>query len=339
MYSEHVQNQITAIQNLYIPTPDVQAIIDQMKECRELSKLNGYQVEPDCLLTTGEAGMGKTTLIKQFMAKSPRVISEDETNVPVLSTYLPTTKSDKDVISHLLRELGDPAEGEGGTATKLTKRFVDLLKETGVEMIIIDEFHHAIETKSEMVIHRVADLLKNIVSDSKIPMVLFGMPWSTHILNVNHQLARRFDIHKHITHYTKDTFTDFRKFLKKVDKKLPFEQSSNLSDEELAFRLFAASKGNLSLLMKGFIRRAGIKAAKNGQQNIPIEYLAQEFTKVYSKLGDDKNVFLLPINDIEVEECPENAESYWDYEAKRGQKKVVKMRYKKRSAAEFLVTR
>lgn len=339
MYSEEEGKRIKTIQEIFIPTPHLQSIIDQMKKCRELSKLNGYKVEPDCVLVTGETGVGKTTLIEQYMSKSPRLILEDKTKVPVLSTYLPTTKSDKDVISHLLRELGDPAEGEGGTATKLTKRFADLLKETGVEMIIIDEFHHAIEKKSEMVIHRVADLLKNIVSDSKIPMMLFGMPWSTHILDVNHQLARRFDIHKHITHFTKDTFPEFRKFLDKIDKKLPFEQSSNLSDEELAFRLFAASKGNLSVLIKGFIRRAGIKAVETGQPNIPIEYFSQEFTEVYKKLTSKENVFELPINDIKVEECPEDAESYWDYKAKRGKTKVVDMRYKKRSVTDFLVTR
>ena len=337
MYSEQVNEQIKAIQEIFVAAPVLQSIIDQMKECRDLAKLNGYNIEPDCLLVTGETGVGKTTLIQQYMSKSPRVILEDRTQIPVLSTYLPTTKSDKDVIAHLLRELGDPAEGEGGTATKLTKRFVGLLKETGVELVIIDEFHHAIETQSEMVIYKVADLLKNIVSDSKIPMVLFGMPWSKHILSANLQLAGRFDLHKRITHYTKDNFTDFRKFLNKVDQRLPFEKSSDLATEELAFRLFAASKGNMRRLMKGLIRRAAIKAVVAGQPNIPIEYFAEQFNLIEPELSNEHNPFLLPKNDIKVEECPEDAESYWDYGAKRGKKKVVKMRYKKRSVADFLV--
>ena len=338
MYSERVNERIKIVQDIFVAAPYLQEIIDEMKECRELAKINGYEIEPDCLLVTGETGVGKTTLIQQYMSKSPRLVFEDRTQIPVLSTYLPTTKSDKDVISHLLRELGDPAEGEGGTATKLTKRFVGLLKKTNVEMIVIDEFHHAIETQSEMVIYKIADLLKNIVSDSKIPMVLFGMPWSKHILTANLQLAGRFDVHKKIMHYTKDNFQDFRKFLNKVDKALPFEKSSNLSGEEMAFRLFAASKGNMRRLMKGLIRRAAIKAVITGQPNIPIEYLAEQYKKIDEQQGTD-NPFLQDPGNITVEECPVDAESYWDYRAKRGKKKVVKMRYEKRTVGDYLVAR
>ncbi|MDX2369519.1 MAG: TniB family NTP-binding protein [Colwellia sp.] len=328
--------KINIVQNVFIATANLQAIIDDIKMSRELAKINNYQTEPDCILVTGESGVGKSSLIEKYKKDHPRVELEYRTQVPVLVTSLPVTKSDKAVIAHLLCALGDPSEGKVGTAPDLTRRFIKLLRQVGVELIIIDEFHHAIELQSETVIYKVADLLKYIISESNIPMVLFGMPQSTHVFTANSQLSGRFNRRKKIPLYTKDNFEDFREFLKRVDKKLPFKELSGLSEEEFSFRLFAASGGNLRHLMKGLLKRAAIKAINNGLPNIPLDYLANEYLDNYDP-DRKKNPFLLALSDIEIEYCTK--ESYWDYEAKKGHKKVIPAQHKRCSIAEFLVAK
>jgi len=328
--------RINIVQNIFITTHNLQAIIDDIKVSRELAKLNNYQTEPDCILVTGEAGVGKSSLIERYKKDHPRVQLEYKTHVPVLFTSLPITKSDKAVIAHLLCALGDPSEGKVGTAPDLTRRFIKLLRKVGVELIIIDEFHHAIELQSETVIYKIADLLKYIISESNIPMVLFGMPQSTHVFTANSQLSGRFNRRKKIPLFTKDTFSDFRQFLMRVDKALPFDNLSELSEQDLSFRLFAASGGNFRRLMKGLLKRAAIRAINNGLPNIPIDYLADEYMDNYDP-DRKKNPFLLALSDIEIEYCVK--ESYWDYEAKKGNKKVIPARHKRCSIAEFLVAK
>ncbi|WP_020581672.1 TniB family NTP-binding protein [Endozoicomonas elysicola] len=289
--------RLKAIENIFISSPHIQEIIDDIEDFRKWAKFNEYRTEPDCILVTGGPGSGKTWLIEKMNELNPRIEEEDRTKIQILSSSIPKARTPKPVVQTLLRDIGDPLLGRGDTIDSLTKRLVTLIENTGVELIIIDEFQHCIESYSKKVLHDIGDWLKTLINDSKRPIVLFGMTWSDIILETNPQLARRFPIHHSMPVYTEKNFSDFLQFLGEVEKQLPFKNSSGLTQNELAFRLLCCSNGNIGTLMKNIIKKAAIKAVKFNLNSIPLEYISDAVEKFcgYSK---ENNLMLKPIDSI-----------------------------------------
>lgn len=65
-------------------------------------------------------------------------------------------------------------------------------------------------------------------------------------LTVNVQLARRFSMQHELISYTLETYSDFGKFVDKIQLKLPIKPEQDLRQREMLFRsFFAASEGNV----------------------------------------------------------------------------------------------
>lgn len=325
---------IEQVNGLFIATPTLQGILDDIKDMRRFSKLSKYENEPMCMLVTGETGTGKSEFIKQYLSSNKPVAEEERTKIPVLVSLIPKVKHPKPVVAQLLRDLGDPLEGMGGDSSSLLHRLITLLKGTSVELIILDEFQHLIETKSNQVVYDIADLIKILVSKAKIPVVLFGLPWSSHILTVNSQLERRFRLQHKLINYTLDTFNDFQKFLGKVQEKLPIKPEMDLRLHENAFRFFAASEGNVANLMNCIIRPAAIDAIddasitdlKENKVLITNKKFAMAL-KHHSQVRNELNPFLIDINEVVAN--VQGKDSYWNTHAAQGESRVVDMTYAK----------
>lgn len=317
---------INEIQSLFVPTVTLAEILDNIKRIRNIANATMYSSEPTCMLVTGETGTGKSEFIKQYLANHPRVEEADRTKIPVLVSLIPKAKHPKPVVSQMLRDLGDPLEGVGGDSTALTDRLVTLLKNTGVELIILDEFQHLIETKSNQVVYDIADFIKTLVNRTNIPIVLFGLPWSSYVLEVNAQLARRFMLKHELINYTPDTYTDFQKFLGKIQDKLPIQTEVDLWRHETAFRMFAGSHGNVSNLMNSIIRPAAIDAIINNEKVIKNQYFAQAIQR-FTQVRKELNPFLMDLNSIVAD--VQHKSSYWNRSAPSGESRVVDISYTK----------
>lgn len=264
---EHRDDRLAQIKNLYILHPYLGSLIRDINDCREDSKLCN---EPDCMLITGDTGVGKTSLIRYYEKKYPAYEKTDGTYAPVLYARLPPKATPAKVAAKLLRELHDPAAYRSTDEEELTAGLITLLRNMKVELIILDEFQHLIQKSSNNVLHETADWLKNVICESGVPIILFGMPWSSRILSCNRQLERRFSLERKIEHFylsNKKNRELFRAFLKQVDAALPFEKRSGLDDEKMVLRLFSASNGNVGDLMN-VIYRAAKLAIDKSRKNI-----------------------------------------------------------------------
>jgi Cdc6-like AAA superfamily ATPase len=152
------------------------------------------------LLITGESGVGKTTLCKKYVERYPRIDLTEKTKVPVLLARIPFPATPKNLVTVLLAELGDPLSDKGTTFSK-TKRLFKLLKECEVELIILDEFQHFIDRDSDKVLNTISDWLKQLINESKLPIVLVGLSESIKILEANSQLRRRFAMSDELTNF------------------------------------------------------------------------------------------------------------------------------------------
>lgn len=296
--------KVDIIEKYCVITDQIKEIIGDIKAQRELAKITGYEEQPNSILVTAETGMGKTKLIKEYLKKYNDVRIEqydggEKTIMPVLFASVPDDTGPRAAPMEILNALGDPLYNKG-TRADLNIRFAKDARECGIELIVIDEFQNAIETGTDKVVYRVAEWIKTIINKTNIPVVLLGMPWALDVVELNSQLESRFPIKHHIKMYGKENFDEWRKFLKKIDNNLPFEENSDLSQKELAFRLLAVSQGRIGILMKRVIRPAAHTALANDLSKIPIQYLLDASIK-YCKIPEESNPLSLQhvaINDI-----------------------------------------
>lgn len=281
-----VHERLLQIQQVCIEYPRMKRLLALIEECHEDSR---YSLEPQCLLLTGDTGTGKSTLVSQYLKKYPRRQTSEGSIISVFHAAIPAQASIKGVVTRLLSSLGDPSAGRGTTVNQ-TYRLYKLIENCKVELIILDEFQHLIDENSQQVLNTVANWVKSLINETRVPVVLIGMPWSNTILLQNPQLRRRFMVNEVLSPFQwgdSESAREFRLFLLLLDRALPFNVPSNLWGPEIAFRFFVASQGVIAHLMS-LARRAATIAVKSSAESITLEHLSQAFKR---QIGTD---FLVP---------------------------------------------
>lgn len=285
-----LSEKLSIANNIYVAYPRFKEILSAIEDCHNFSNLKD---EPECLFLKGETGAGKTTIFKSYAQKYPRVETDSGTIVKLLSVTIPSPATVKSVVSKLLWELGDPAY-EKGTISNQTIRLIGLMKDCGVSLVFLDEFQHFIDRDSAKVLRTVSDWLKNLILDTKVPMVLIGLPEAEAVFKFNPQLSRRFANRYNLSPFswTEDCGKEFRTFLHAIESQLPLELESNLASEEMAFRFYYASDGIIAYVMK-LVRYGTYLTLTEGLNKLDYPVLARAFEKyVRADKPYKKNPFL-----------------------------------------------
>jgi Cdc6-like AAA superfamily ATPase len=277
-----VNEKIIKVQEIYIWSPKLRELIDLMNHCREFSKI---AAEPKSMLITGEQGAGKTKLIERYLEGFPRVITIEQTIVPVLVVDVLMPATVKSLVGDLLAALGDPAADKGTVASQ-TRRLCNLLKKCETQLIILDEFQHFIDGESSKVMKNISNWLKVLMNRTKLPLILIGMPNSEDILDTkgNEQLKRRFFARRRLEPFgwgeSHEERKDMIMFLKNLDDALSklLPKRSDLADTETALLIHEATGGRVHKIME-LIRGAAESALRQGLEQIDLEL----FSEVYDK--------------------------------------------------------
>jgi hypothetical protein len=301
-----VEDRIELVEKLFILHPSFERCLNKIEECRKDSKMSA---EPFCMLITGEPGVGKTTLCKEYEKLHPRMELDEKTLIPVLLARIPIPATPKNLVSILLTALGDPIADKGTTYNQ-TKRLIKFLKECAVELIILDEFQHFIDQDSDKILYTISDWLKQLINETEIPIILVGLAQSVNVLKANSQLKRRFSMKEGLTNFkwikksdnnkseaenangnknqaAKDD--DYRLFLKAVDRMLPLAEDSHLAGQSIAYQMWKATQGNVARTMK-LTRYATRLALKNDEEKITPMLMEEAYEKLFA--GDsDHNPF------------------------------------------------
>lgn len=286
--------------NIYISYPRFKEILGAIEYCHHFSCCKD---EPECMFLSGPTGVGKTTIYRTYASKYPRQITPEGTNIPILAVTIPAPATVKTVVSKLLWQLGDPAYDKGSTG-KQTIRLIGLMKDCGVQLLILDEFQHFIDRDSAKVLKTVSDWLKTLILDTNLPIILIGLPEAEQILQLkcHSQLSRRFANRCHLNPFVwqPDSGAEFRTFLHLLESQLPLESASHLSELDMARRFYYASDGVVAYVMK-LIRYGTYLALQQHQEQLSLSILAAAFEKyVHADKTDKINPF---INDeFELEE-------------------------------------
>ena len=212
------EERIAYANKLIVLHPRFREAVALLEHCHQASQHGG---EPVCGALLGASGVGKTSVVDHYRRLHPPEETETATRQPVLKVTLQPDARPKGIAADLLLALGDPA-WSSGTVQTLTNRAVKLLKHCGVELIVMDEFHHLFDMDRAKVMTKASQWLKVLIVNTGIPVVVCGMPEAEYVLSAEHT-ERRFKQRLTLRCFTWRTPQGQREFcgmLKKLDETL-----------------------------------------------------------------------------------------------------------------------
>ena len=268
--------RLTFVNTLLVLHPRFRDAVNMLKRCHEESRRSA---EPVCGALLGASGVGKTSVIDHYRRAFPLEETETATVQRVLKVTLQPNARPKGIASDILFALRDPA-WSSGTVQTLTNRAVRLLEHCGVELIILDEFHHLFDAERSRVMTKAAQWLKVLIVNTKIAVVVSGMPEASYVLNAEHTERRFKDrLTLHCFNYrSQPGRREFRGMLKKLDDSVPLLKPSDLAVPDVAGRVYLACRGISDYLMT-LVRGAVQEAIERGSEKIELE----DFARVYEK--------------------------------------------------------
>lgn len=241
------------------------------------------QSGPDTILVPlfGPSGSGKSTIVESCECAHPSYRDDYGLKVPVVRMKVPSRPTVKGLVTELLYALEDPLYDKG-TEQSMLIRLRRLLKAAAVRMVVLDEFQHFVDKASYQVMHHVADTLKVIADETRVVLVVVGLERSMAVIEQNEQLARRCIKQIMLPYFdwaSTQLRQEFRSILRAVDKKLEYLDAVKLSDEKIAFRIFCATGGVISNVMR-LLRTAEAYALDSPTRQLDLACLASAYEDV-----------------------------------------------------------
>lgn len=256
----------------------------EIQLCQRMSKLAG---EPQCMSLEGRTGSGKSTLVRAYADCFQRTETSAGTGILILYLEVPSPAGIKDLASAALKRMGDPAY-ERGTRASLTMRLIGLIKDCGVELVILDDFHHLIDSETNHILGEVSEWLKYVIKETGVPFLVVGIEGKVElILQANAQLSRLFAARETLQPFRWETaqpqtIQEFAHFVEYVEKAVEKSLSSEVRRTELLYRIHYATDGVVGNVMN-LIRFAAMLCEMHGQNEIGLGVLSQAFQQRLAK--------------------------------------------------------
>lgn len=279
---------------LLIRYPRFNQLVSHIQLCREMSKIAG---EPQCLILEGQPGAGKSTLVKSYAATCARYETVQGTKLPVFYVETPSPATVKGMAARLLQALGDPA-ADHGTLWSMNARVVHFIRTCEVQMIILDDFHHLIDTETNRVLSQVSDWLKVLIKETQIPFLVVGVEGTvSRILEANAQLSRLFAIREVLCPFPWDsqdpeTIKEFSTFVAFAERLIGVPLSTEIPQEELLYRLHYATNGVVGNVMN-LLRYAVVLAQQQSVETLTLDVLTAAFNMRLAAHVHKRSPFLL----------------------------------------------
>lgn len=196
-------------------------------------------IDLDSLSIIGETGMGKTTIVNKFK-NDHNGMNRNLNDTPVAHCLLPDTDlglkglyisilhSDPfnyPISENRLRKL---------SVLELERSCIDLLKNTNVRVLFVDEIQHALSKRTTTTLNS----LKRVVQLSGVPLVPVGTEKARSVFNLDRQLADRCPTKSFSLLEGWRNNKQFKQFLAGYEEFLPFPNPSNLSSNKKSNKIF-----------------------------------------------------------------------------------------------------
>lgn len=267
-----------------IEYPRFKELHREILRCQHISKLLG---EPQCMSLEGVTGAGKTTLVRTYADSFERIVTDEGLDIPVFYVEVPSPVTIRDLAQEALRQLGDPAYDKG-TRGALTIRLIELIQDCGVELVILDDFQHLIDSETDHILSQVSDWLKVLIKKTQVPFLVVGIEGRVEIiLKANPQLSRLFATREKLNPFQWDwsqeeTIQEFSRFVHYVEQASEQQLTTALPRLELLYRLHYATNGVVGNLMSLMLNTA-VMASERGQSSLELACFSLAFCKKLAK--------------------------------------------------------
>ena len=246
-----------------------------------------------CMIVVGETGVGKTTLIQEYERLNLPIRTSCGSGIatrrPVSVVSLKGQSSSGAAAQTILKKLLGITTVTGRLAS-LTDRIESQLKLQGVELLILDEFQHLAEAGAEKTRSQTADWIKGLAKETRVPIVLVGMPSLAEVILANAQLASITPLRRELGNFSYDSKNGratFHAFLDEIDSKFPFHSKAGFAEPWFAEKLFAASGGNPRFLCR-LLQWSAKSAIREDAKAISLAHLEVVFDRIggLGSIGD-----------------------------------------------------
>lgn len=246
---------------LWIEYPQANKIINSISNILEVNS----RIQAPCLLVYGEAGSGKSSIIRQLKINK-------ETRSRLIFVALNQNPQNFNIRELIVDALGIPQGGGRQRATPkslIPHEIAEVIKIRKIKGIVIDEFNDALlAPKNEQL--KNLSLLKGLSGDPyQLSIFGFGTPMARNAISYDPQLSRRF-LKSELVDWMETE--DFRSFLAGIEENLPLERPSGLYSQEIVRYLLSCTQGRMAGIIE-LIKSAASYAIKTGQEKITIELL------------------------------------------------------------------
>lgn len=259
------------IENTIVPHSAYERANKRLEMCFRYATRGG---EPMCMAVVGESGTGKSRLLEEFERDHAAYRNDEGLIVPVLRIKTPSKPTVKGLVEEMLNKLDDPAS-KRSSEQKMTARLRKLLVACETRVVCVDEFQHFRDKASDKVAHHVADWLKVLADESKVALVVAGLPVCRSIINHNEQLARRFRgvISMPRFSWKEEDRDEFITILNTFDDRIRSRfDLPDLGSEEMAFRCYCACGGLMGYLVN-ILHQAILEADFDERTVITLDHL------------------------------------------------------------------
>ncbi|MDO6557625.1 TniB family NTP-binding protein [Paraglaciecola chathamensis] len=290
-------NQKEQNRGVYIHGHFTKTILEQLSYCLRTTNRSS----PSGAIIQGPTGLGKTRTCKILQEKINQEYIDDGGLPPVYIIDAPDSPTMKNYYSEILRAFKDHAPDKG-SESDLRKRVYEQLENKEVRMLIFDEFQQLVERRGEKVARAIMDAIKKLADKLYISCIFVGTEAVGKLIEINEQVASRFGKLIKINYMRFDNERNqliTRKFLKAYATKNGIT-GLNLSDYENCLRIYAATKGDLRILVDLLDYASGyLTGHKKTGLSISKLKTAYNFMPVRMRMLGNKNPFSAELGIIE----------------------------------------
>ena len=214
------------------------------------------------LLLLGPTNNGKSMIIEKFRRSRRPVSHPDREEVPVLAVQMPSDPKVARFYTVLLTALGTPLR-PGQRLPELEQLTLRLLRQTGVQMLVIDELHNTLAGRGDAR-REFLNLLRFLGNELRIPLVGVGTQEAYLAIRSDDQLENRFAPFV-LPRWQPDE--EACRLLASFAAAFPLRRPSPVATAEMAGYLLTRSEGTIGELA-ALLTEAAVAAIESGEEAI-----------------------------------------------------------------------
>lgn len=206
---------------------------------------------------SGRSNNGKSMIWREITALHPPYVDTCTGSMvyPVLSFSCVGLADMKTFCKRALRKLKAKIKPNAG-ASDLYDQLFELLPALGVKLILLDEIHNLLNTKSAVERKSLMNMIRDFDAELGISVMAFGVPEGLLSFSTDEQLANRFRAHE-LPLWKNDART--RYFLKFLEATLPLKHASRIHEGALAKKIILTGQYLIGDMVD-IVRQAAVKA-------------------------------------------------------------------------------